>query len=130
MLWSPLRPTSSIRYIVGQPVGAGVDGYVQLKCGVVQEACEGGFAVGPKCDVVDPTGFDDAVAAGLKTASEKGMLTIALTGGDVEHVACDHWFHVDSADSHLVQEIHETLYHIFWESVHVFFEHAGLLEVG
>ena len=27
-----------------------------------------------------------------------------------------------------MQEVHETLYHVLWELVHVFFEHKGLLE--
>jgi D-sedoheptulose 7-phosphate isomerase len=34
-------------------------------------------------------------------------------------------FRVESADPFVVQEVQETLYHVFWELVHVFFE-AGV----
>ncbi|KPV49113.1 phosphoheptose isomerase, partial [Kouleothrix aurantiaca] len=36
-------------------------------------------------------------------------------------------FAVPSDDAIAVQETHETLYHVLWELVHVFFEHEGLL---
>jgi D-sedoheptulose 7-phosphate isomerase len=35
---------------------------------------------------------------------------------------------VDCPDPFIVQEVHETLYHVLWELVHVFFEHKGLLD--
>jgi D-sedoheptulose 7-phosphate isomerase len=40
----------------------------------------------------------------------------------------DFLFAVPSDDPRLVQEMQETLYHILWELVHVFFEQRGLLE--
>ena len=43
------------------------------------------------------------------------------------HAHFDHCFIVPSADPMVVQETHETLYHVLWELVHVFFEHEGLL---
>jgi D-sedoheptulose 7-phosphate isomerase len=36
-------------------------------------------------------------------------------------------FVVATEDPMVLQETHETLYHILWELVHVFFEHEGLL---
>jgi D-sedoheptulose 7-phosphate isomerase len=32
-------------------------------------------------------------------------------------------FVVPAKDAMVVQEVHETLYHVLWELVHVFFEH-------
>ena len=37
-------------------------------------------------------------------------------------------FHVPSEDPMVRQELVETLYHVLWELVHVFFDHRGLLE--
>ena len=54
-----------------------------------------------------------------------GLLTIALTGP--EQIDADFSFAVASADRRIVQEVHETAYHVLWELVHVFFEHPGLL---
>jgi D-sedoheptulose 7-phosphate isomerase len=50
-------------------------------------------------------------------------LTIAFPGGD--------WsFDPPSGDPFVRQELVETLYHLLWELVHVFFEHRGLLSGG
>ena len=54
-----------------------------------------------------------------------GLLTIALTGP--ERVGADFAFAVESDDRRIVQEMQETVYHVLWELVHVFFEHPGLL---
>ncbi|MBA2361262.1 MAG: HypC/HybG/HupF family hydrogenase formation chaperone [Actinobacteria bacterium] len=66
------------------------------------------------------------VRAFREQARHRGALTIALTGGD--RVDSDHAFAVPSEDPQVVQEVQETLYHVFWELVHVFFEHPGLLD--
>jgi D-sedoheptulose 7-phosphate isomerase len=68
-----------------------------------------------------------AVATGLERATADGMLTISL-GGPGAAASAEHVFTVDCDDSFIVQEVHETLYHVLWELVHVFFEHKGLLE--
>jgi D-sedoheptulose 7-phosphate isomerase len=70
----------------------------------------------------------DAVGAGLKEAVSSGMLTVSLGGGAALAEEADHVFEVESKDPFQVQEVHETLYHVLWELVHVFFEHKGLLE--
>lgn len=79
---------------------------------------------------IDPGGNDAAVCAGLEAAAASGMLTIGLCGGDGGRQAqqsLDYCFVVDSDRHATIQETHETLYHVFWELVHLFFEHKGLL---
>jgi D-sedoheptulose 7-phosphate isomerase len=68
-----------------------------------------------------------AVAAGLEQAAAAGMLTISLAGRG-RAAPADHAFIVECDDPFIVQEVHETLYHVLWELVHVFFEHKGLLD--
>ena len=70
----------------------------------------------------------DAVAAALKQAQSLGLLSIFLGGPGAATDAADHVFAVPSDDPYVVQEVHETLYHVLWELVHVFFDHKGLLE--
>lgn len=67
---------------------------------------------------------DGGVAAeALAVARRRGALTVAFAPGGAE---CE--FLVPSADPCVRQEVVETLYHVLWELVHVFFEHRGLLE--
>lgn len=70
-----------------------------------------------------------SAANGLKQAKAKGMLTLGLSGQDSALRAAEpDWvFICESSDPFVVQEVHETLYHVLWELVHVFFEHRGLL---
>jgi D-sedoheptulose 7-phosphate isomerase len=77
-----------------------------------------------------PDGYCANVAAALETARRKGLLTLGLTGGDggrLRDSALDFCFVVPTRDPFVVQETHETLYHILWELVHIYFEHEGLL---
>ncbi|MDQ3785079.1 MAG: SIS domain-containing protein [Actinomycetota bacterium] len=69
----------------------------------------------------------DSVAAALREAEAAGMLAIFLGGGSTGAASAEHRFEVASDDPFIVQEVHETLYHVLWELVHVFFEHKGLL---
>ncbi len=65
----------------------------------------------------------DRVAAPLHVADQRGCLTIAFNAG-----AGAQWtFVAPDADPLIAQELIETLYHVLWELVHVFFEHRGLL---
>jgi D-sedoheptulose 7-phosphate isomerase len=76
-------------------------------------------------------GDDASVMRGLQTAGQMGMMAIGMCGaGSTMALApgIDHCFAVPSSDPHVVQEVQETTYHILWETVHVFFEHKGLLE--
>ena len=82
---------------------------------------------------IDPSGDDPAVRAGLRAAAERGLLTIGLAGGSggaLARAGLDFCFVVPCSDTASVQETHETLYHILWESVHVFFEHKSLLRLA
>jgi D-sedoheptulose 7-phosphate isomerase len=69
----------------------------------------------------------EAVEGFLATARERAGLTLAFTGSSAP-AAADYAFAVPSDDPDVVQEVHETTYHVLWELVHVFFEHPGLLE--
>ena len=62
------------------------------------------------------------IAQSLEIARGRGCLTIAFSHGDAE------WqFEPPGEDPFVRQELVETLYHVLWELVHVFFEHRGLL---
>lgn len=74
-------------------------------------------------------GDDPSVLAGLRAARQGGLLTVGLAGGDggrMSRAELDHLFVVPDGDPTVVQEVQETLYHVLWELVHVFFEHSGL----
>jgi D-sedoheptulose 7-phosphate isomerase len=70
------------------------------------------------------TGDDEGEGArALAAARARGCLTIAFSPAGAE------WeFEPPIADRFIAQELVETLYHVLWELVHVFFEHRGLLE--
>ena len=82
---------------------------------------------------LSPDGNTASVLAGLEAARERGLLTVALAGGDggqrVGKVA-DHVLVAGSSDPRVVKEMHVTLYHVLWELVHVFFEQPGVLGPG
>ncbi len=71
---------------------------------------------------VDADGGDAARA--LAAARSRGCLTIAFSGAAPE---AEFVFVPPTDDAHVAQELVETLYHVLWELVHVFFEHRGLL---
>ncbi len=83
---------------------------------------------------ISADGNDPSVLAGLATAKELGLLTIALAGGDGGAIAAspdtDHTLVAASDDPRVVKEIQVTTYHILWELVHVFFEQPGVLAPG
>jgi D-sedoheptulose 7-phosphate isomerase len=75
-------------------------------------------------------GHDANVVAALNVAGQMGLLTLGLTGGDgglLKQAGIDFCFTVQAHDPLAIQETHETLYHVLWELVHIFFEHEGLL---
>jgi D-sedoheptulose 7-phosphate isomerase len=75
-----------------------------------------------------------SVLAGLEAARERGLLTIALAGGDGGQFAAskvaDHLIVTPSGDPRVVKELQVTAYHVLWELVHVFFEQPGVLGPG
>jgi D-sedoheptulose 7-phosphate isomerase len=65
----------------------------------------------------------EETTASLAIARERGCLTLAFAPAGAE------WeFEPPSGDPSVRQELVETLYHVLWELVHVFFDHRGLLE--
>ena len=76
-------------------------------------------------------GHSANVLTALREARRAGLLTLAFIGadsGELSQNVSDFCFVVPSIDPLAIQETHETLYHILWELVHVFFEHEGLLQ--
>jgi D-sedoheptulose 7-phosphate isomerase len=61
---------------------------------------------------------DDAVERALGVAKERGALTFALAGE-----SADYPFDLPDRDPFVCQEVFEVLYHMLWETVHVYFEH-------
>jgi D-sedoheptulose 7-phosphate isomerase len=81
---------------------------------------------------LSPDGACANVYSGLRAARERGLLTVALLGGDGGPIGkddqVDHVLTARSSDPMVVKEIHVTTYHILWELVHVFLERPGLLD--
>jgi len=73
--------------------------------------------------VLSAAELDAEARALLASARAGGLLTLAFVGAGNGVPAADHSFTVLSADRCIVQEIHEMLYHILWELVHVFLDH-------
>jgi D-sedoheptulose 7-phosphate isomerase len=69
------------------------------------------------------TGEGAELPAGIGAARSRGCLTISFAQLGAEWV-----LEPPSQDPFVRQELVETLYHVLWELVHVFFEHRGLLE--
>jgi D-sedoheptulose 7-phosphate isomerase len=90
-------------------------------------AGEGGDIAGQVTLIAGPDdiamGFGADCDDGVALARERGCLTIAFSPG-----AGAEWeFDPPTDDPYISQELVETLYHVLWELVHVFFEHRGLL---
>ncbi len=61
---------------------------------------------------------DEVVERALSAARECGALTFALAGK-----AGEYSFSLPDEDPFISQEVFEVLYHMLWETVHVYFEH-------
>lgn len=92
-------------------------------------AVPGDIALGLSAD-----GNDAAVARALGAAHDRGLLTVALAGGDGGRLAgspdVDHLVLARSWDPAVVKEIHVTIYHVLWELVHVFLDDPDSLRSG
>jgi D-sedoheptulose 7-phosphate isomerase len=73
-------------------------------------------------DMAIAFGAGREVEAGIAAARAAGCLTIAFAP-----IGAEHELPPPTADAFVAQELVETLYHVLWELVHVFFEHRGLL---
>jgi D-sedoheptulose 7-phosphate isomerase len=67
---------------------------------------------------------DGEAAAAIALARDRGCLTIAFAS---TRAPAEYEFTPPTSDADVGQELVETLYHVLWELVHVFFEHRGLL---
>jgi D-sedoheptulose 7-phosphate isomerase len=74
-------------------------------------------------DIAIAFGAGPAVARAVSGARRRGCLTIAFAD-----VGAEWRFDPAAPDPFVAQELVETLYHVLWELVHVFFDHRGLLE--
>jgi D-sedoheptulose 7-phosphate isomerase len=83
------------------------------------------LVVGPD-DIAIAFGTDEdggEAARAVELARARGCLTIAFSPAGAE------WEPIPpSVDRYVRQELIETLYHLLWELVHVFFDHRGLLK--
>ena len=61
---------------------------------------------------------DESVERMVRAARERGALTFSLPGEVGEYA-----FAPPDGDPLVVQEVFEVLYHVLWETVHVYFEH-------
>jgi D-sedoheptulose 7-phosphate isomerase len=61
---------------------------------------------------------DESVERTVGAARERGALTFSLTGE-----AGEYSFAPPDRDPFVIQEVFEVLYHVLWETVHVYFEH-------
>jgi D-sedoheptulose 7-phosphate isomerase len=88
-------------------------------------AGEVGLLAGPE-DIAIAFGSEedaDGTADALQVARGRGCMTLAFASA-----GADWEFEPPVCDRYIRQELVETLYHVLWELVHVFFEHRGLLE--
>jgi D-sedoheptulose 7-phosphate isomerase len=71
---------------------------------------------------------DQPTRRALGSARERGSLTIACVADAEDGPDIAEWaFQLPGESPSIDQELVETLYHVLWELVHVFFEHRGLL---
>jgi len=119
--------TSDVATLTGLAGRGGPDGVFGYQIGLLAEP--GDIALGIA------TGDDgQAVAGGLRAARERGLLTVALVGGDGSAIAgsgaADYVLTAASADPRVVKEVQVTAYHVLWELVHVFLEQPAVLGPG
>jgi D-sedoheptulose 7-phosphate isomerase len=94
---------------------AGEGGHLRVQVGLIARPEDIAIAFGAERD-------GGEAAAAIKLTRERGCLTIAFAPAGAE------WeFMASGNDEYVRQELVETLYHVLWELVHVFFDHRGLL---
>jgi D-sedoheptulose 7-phosphate isomerase len=119
--------TNDVATVTGIAERDGVAAIFAHQIGYLAEPAD--IALGLSAD-----GNSPSVLAGLAAARERGLLTIALAGGDGGQIAAakaaDHLLLIPSDDPRVVKELQVTAYHVLWELVHVFFEQPGVLGPG
>jgi D-sedoheptulose 7-phosphate isomerase len=74
--------------------------------------------------VLSPGALQEGDTHLIARAEQMGILTVTLAGSCV--TAGAHRFDVGCDDPLIVQEVHEMLYHVLWELVHVFLDHRSV----
>jgi D-sedoheptulose 7-phosphate isomerase len=115
--------TTDVATVTGIAERDGVDAIFAYQIRYLAEPADIALGIGA-------VGASPSVLAGLETARELGLLTIALVGEGAVPVGADHVLRVASGDPRVVKELQVTTYHILWELVHVFFEQPGVLDPG
>jgi len=69
-----------------------------------------------------------SIARGLEAGANSGMLTIAMTSGDIPagSTRADFGLHVPGMDRGTAHELHLASYHMLWELVHIVLNHRGI----
>lgn len=66
---------------------------------------------------------EPSIRSAMAVAGERGLLTIVIAGpGTDAGGSADFELRIDEDDPLIVQEVSETIYHVLWELVHVFFD--------
>ena len=116
--------TTDVATVTGVAEREGVDAIFAHQIRILADPAD--IALGISADGESPS-----VLAGLRTARELGLLTVALAGAGGGQIAAsgaaEHLLTVASTDPRVVKELQVTTYHILWELVHVFFEQPGVL---
>ena len=119
--------TSDAATVTGVAVREGLENVFAHQIRYLAEPADIAFGIAPDSST-------QSVIGGLRAASELGMLTVALTGGQDGAVAAgskvDHLLTAGSTDPRIIKEMHVSTYHVLWELVHVFFEQPGVLGPG
>jgi D-sedoheptulose 7-phosphate isomerase len=106
------------------PVIVGKRALPAIACGPEGgDLAEQAALLGRPDDIVIAFGDEPELARAVLAARARGCLTIGFAA-----VEPDWRFDPPGSDRFIAQELVETLYHVLWELVHVFFEHRGLLE--
>jgi D-sedoheptulose 7-phosphate isomerase len=73
-----------------------------------------------------------SITQGLIAGAAGGMLTVALTSGDIGVAAdrAEFAFHVPGAEWSVAHELHLATYHMLWELVHIVLNHRGIGDAG
>ena len=122
--------TADVATVTGIAEGAGVAAIFAHQLRYL--AAPADIALGISAPAISADRESPSVLAGLETARELGLLTVALVGGDGSAAGkvADHVLVAGSGDPRVVKEMQVTLYHVLWELVHVFFEQPGVLGPG
>jgi len=116
--------TTDVATVTGVAEREGVDAIFAHQIRILADPAD--IALGISADGESPS-----VLAGLRTARELGLLTVALAGAGGGQIAAsgaaEHLLTVASTDPRVVKELQVTTYYILWELVHVFFEQPGVL---